>query len=190
MKRFIKRNIILITLCAMISTILLASGMARLSTEAEPVRLFQLKKVVEEFAKKHWDQDVIVVSKQDHLLYYCKNGRIVQNEQWDGFTFSFPVKVSLASPFYKTPEGLMTIDKKNARSRYTLFLGLSYPGAYGIHGASTRLASYLDKMETVDPNFTFVTKKDDTRGCVGVENRVIKYLFANVPINTPVLIVP
>jgi hypothetical protein len=84
----------------------------------------------------------------------------------------------------------MYVDRKNDRSRYTLFLGLSLPGAYGIHGASTHFASFLDQMEKIDPDFTFVTKRDDTRGCVAVENRVIKYLFTKVALGTPVLILP
>jgi lipoprotein-anchoring transpeptidase ErfK/SrfK len=142
------------------------------------------------FAGKYSDRPVIVVSKKDHLLYYCEKGKIVANDQWQGFTYSFPVKVSLAGKYYRTPEGEMMIDRKNANSRYTLFLGLSLPGAYGIHGASTHLASYLNLMEKADPNFYFVTRRDDTRGCVAVENRVIKYLFAKVGLNTPVLIIP
>ncbi|PIS28506.1 L,D-transpeptidase, partial [Candidatus Saganbacteria bacterium CG08_land_8_20_14_0_20_45_16] len=30
----------------------------------------------------------------------------------------------------------------------------------------------------------------DTRGCVQVENRVIKYLYAQVDVDTPVIIMP
>ena len=84
----------------------------------------------------------------------------------------------------------MFIDSKNERSRFTLFLHLSVPGAYGIHGAATNLASFLNKMEYLYHDFNFVTKKDDTRGCVAVENRVIKYLYAKVGVNTPVWILP
>ncbi|MDD5594251.1 MAG: L,D-transpeptidase [Candidatus Margulisbacteria bacterium] len=142
------------------------------------------------FAEGYKDRSVIVVSKKEHLLYYCENGRIVENDYWQGFMYSFPVKVSLAGRWYRTPEGLMFVDRKNDRSQFTLFLGLSVPGDYGIHGAATRLASFLDKMETLDHDFSFVTKKDDTRGCVAVENRVIKYLFARVDVKTLVWILP
>ncbi|MBI5700432.1 L,D-transpeptidase [Candidatus Saganbacteria bacterium] len=156
----------------------------------ESVRLLYLKQKVLEFAGKYNDKDVIVVSKKDHLLYYCKNGDIVTNDNWNGFKITFPVKVSLASKYYKTPEGEMFIDDKNPNSRYILFLHFSYPGAYGIHSAQTRLRSYLEANEKKDPDFEFVTKKDDTRGCVAVENRVIKYLYAKVEPKTPVLIMP
>lgn len=142
------------------------------------------------FANQHPGQPVIVVFKKGHLLYYCENGEIAKNVYWRGFNISFPVKVSLAGRRYFTPEGIMYIDRKNANSRYTLFLGLSYPGAYGIHAAPTHLAAFLDRMEKLDPNLTFVTRKDDTRGCVAVENRIIKYLFSKIEIGTPVWILP
>jgi lipoprotein-anchoring transpeptidase ErfK/SrfK len=167
-----------------------AINLSRNNLRPEAVRLLYLKRLVLDFASRYKDQSVIVVSKKEHLLYYCENGRIVENDFWGGSNYAFPVKVSLAGRYYRTPEGQMYIDRKNDRSRYTLFLGLSLPGAYGIHGASTYLRSFLEKMEQVDPNLTFVTKKDDTRGCVAVENRVIRYLFAKVGLNTPVLILP
>jgi len=156
--------------------------------EREFVRLLFLQQQVMEFAAKHWNQDAIIVSKKDHLLYYCRYGRIVKNEYWGGNVYNFPVKVSLASKYYRTPEGEFRVEIKNDQSQYIKFLG--FKGLYGIHSAATRLASFLDKMEKQDPGFTFVTKKDDTRGCVAVENRVIQYLYAMVDVNTPVLIVP
>ncbi len=159
-------------------------------TVAGPARLYYLKQLVLGFAGHYPGRSAIVVSKRDHLLYFCEDGRIVENEYWNGFTYTFPVKTSLASRWYRTPEGLMFIDWKNERSQYTLFLHLSLPGDYGIHGAATRLAPFLNKMEYLDHEFAFVTKKDDTRGCVAVENRVIKYLFAKVDPGTPVWILP
>ena len=161
-----------------------------IGNEQQHVHLLYLKHRVLEFARKYSDQDVIVVSKQDHLLYYCKDGKIVKNEQWNGFTYNFPVKVALASKYHWTPEGEMYIDGKNPKSRYIRFLSFSGPGAYGIHSAATRFASYLDKMEKKNPNFEFATLRDDTRGCVQVENRVIRYLFSKVDTKTPVLVLP
>jgi len=149
-----------------------------------------LQKKVLAFASKYHDQDVIVVAKDAHLLFYCKKGRIVKGEKWNGFTYTFPVKVALASKYYWTPEGEMFIASKNPGSKYIRFLHFSYPGAYGIHSAETRYAAYLNRMEKKDPNFTFATLKDNTRGCVQVENRVVKYLFAQVDVKTPVLVLP
>lgn len=145
-----------------------------------------LESKVRQIADRYSDGDVIIVSKKDHLLYYCRRGLIVRGDRWGGFVFNFPVPVALGANNRWTPEGRFTVYTKNARSRYTLFLG--FLGQYGIHGAETRLASKLNFMETLNPDYTFVTKKDDTRGCVAVENRVIKYLFAQVQVDTPVVI--
>lgn len=184
-----RKNILIIIILALLLLIILTTDIKKAGKKDE-IRLIYLKQKVLDFARKYNDRPVIVVSKKEHLLYYCEKGKIVENDRWQGFSFSFPVKVSLASKYYRTPEGEMSVDRKNANSRYTLFLGLSIPGAYGIHGAATHLASYLNLMEKLNPNFSFVTRRDDTRGCVAVENRVIKYLFARVGLNTPVLIIP
>jgi lipoprotein-anchoring transpeptidase ErfK/SrfK len=160
------------------SFIFTGDGM-EMRNEREFVRLLFLQQRVLEFAAKYRNQDTIVVSKQDHLLYYCQNGAVVSN---------FPVRCALSSRYFKTPEGEFQIETKNSSSRYILFLG--FKGNYGIHSAPTAYRSYLEKMEALYPNFTFATKKDDTRGCVQVENRVIKYLFARVDEKTPVLIMP
>ncbi|MFA5839576.1 MAG: L,D-transpeptidase [Candidatus Margulisiibacteriota bacterium] len=180
----------MIAIIALFCFLAFSGNIKIIDNEKEYITLLFLQQRVLDFAQKYSGRDVIVVSKKDHLLFYCRDGKIVKNDYWNGFNVSFPVKVSLASRYFFTPEGEMFIDAKNANSRYTLFLKLSVPSAYGIHGASTRLASHLDKMETINPNYSFVTKKDDTRGCVAVENRVIKYLFAKVDVNTPVLIMP
>ena len=190
MRPKLSRLIILFTLGVLFVGSLKLIGTYQKRSAHEPIRLLYLKQLVLAFADRYKGGSAIVVSKRDHLLYYCENGRIVENDYWNGFMYSFPVKVSLASRWYRTPEGIMFIDRKNERSRFTLFLGLSVPGAYGIHGATTRLASFLDTMESLDHDFTFVTSKDDTRGCVAVENRVIKYLFVKVGVNTPVWILP
>jgi len=185
---FIKKTTIIAL--ALVGVIVLCAHTQNFESVKQQEPFYFLEYKVLAFADKHKDKEVIVVSKKDHLLYYCRNGTIVRNDKWNGFTFTFPVKVALANKYHRTPEGEMFVDYKNRWSRYTRFLSLSTPGAYGIHGGSTRVARYLDRMEKKDPNFEFVTKKDDTRGCVAVENRVIKYLFAKVEKKTPVLIMP
>jgi len=176
-----------ITLFILICVLGLATHTPKVENE---VSFLFLKHKVLEFANKYRDQDTIIVSKKDHLLYYCKNGKIVRRAQWNGLTFDFPVKVALASRYHRTPEGEMYVDGKNRGSRYIRFLSFSGPGAYGIHSAPTQYEAFLEKMEKKNPNFIFATRKDDTRGCVQVENRVIKYLFAKVDVNTPVLVMP
>lgn len=181
------------------------------------------------FAWKHLSADCIVISKSKHLLYYLKNGVIVRNAKYNGFNIEFPAPIAIGmGGRYETPVGEYYICSKNPNSRYTLFLGLSYPniadaknarelggrlslydykrivssnmlreqppwdtplgGTYGIHGAPTYFKYAIDRMEKKNPNLIYVTKKDNTRGCVAVEHRVLKYLFANVDEGTPVLI--
>jgi len=178
--RRMRRNKLIIIIFVLTLLLILTTEIKKVEGKEEKVL---------EFARQY-NRPVIVVSKKEHLLYYCEKGKIVENDPWNGFNYSFPVKVALAGKYYRTPEGEMAIDRKHANSRYTLFLGLSVPGAYGIHGAATHLASYLNLMEKISPKFSFVTRRDDTRGCVAVENRVIKYLFAKVGVDTPVLIIP
>lgn len=176
----------LIALCLAVLTIVLAGSIK----DPQEIRLLYLQQKVYEFANMYKGRDTIIVSKKDHLLYYCRNGKIVQNENWNGFTYNFPVKVALAGKNHWTPEGEMFVDGKNPQSQYILFLSLSTPGDYGIHSAPTRYKAFLDAMEKLNPHFIFATIKDDTRGCIQVENRVIKYLYANVDVKTPVLVLP
>jgi hypothetical protein len=171
-----------------LTLILLAGDKREIKNEPSYFTMLSVRQKVLDFARQHWAEDSIVVSKKEHLLFYCRFGQIVENDYWQGRFYSFPVKVALASRYYRTPEGVFEIETKNDQSRYIRFLG--FKGLYGIHSGATQLASYLNKMEARDPQFSFVTQKDDTRGCVAVENRVIKYLFAKVDLKTPVLIMP
>ncbi|MCX5749043.1 MAG: L,D-transpeptidase [Candidatus Saganbacteria bacterium] len=172
----------------------------------------------------------MVISKSKHLIYYCNNGFIVRNVSWKGFDLKFPAPIAIGmGGRYETPAGEYYICQKNADSRFTLFLGLSWPniadankavelgsrlsasdyrrivaanilraqppwdtplgGTYGIHGAPTYMKYAIDRMEKKDPDLIYVTKRDNTRGCVAVEHRYLKFLFANVDEGTPVLIV-
>ncbi len=181
------------------------------------------------FAAQHPFRECLVVSKSRHLIYYCSNGFIVRSAKWGGFDIEFPAPIAIGSGKQnETPVGEYFISTKNPDSRYTLFLGLSYPniadannavelgyrlspsdyrrivtanilkteppvdtplgGTYGIHGAPTYMKYAVDRMEKADPDLIYVTKKDDTRGCVAVEHRVLRFLYANIDIGTPVLI--
>lgn len=181
------------------------------------------------FAAKYPTQDCIVISKSRHLLYYCDKGFMVRQAKWDGFDLTFPAQIAIGmGGRYETPVGEYYICQKNAASRYTLFLGLSWPniadannaielgsrlsandyrrivaanllrvqppwdtplgGTYGIHGAPTYMKYAVDRMERADHELIYVTKRDNTRGCVAVEHRYLRFLFSNVDEGTPVLI--
>lgn len=145
-----------------------------------------------DFVLRYRDKECIVVDKENHLLYYMRYGKIVKEDQFNGRTYTFPVPISIGmGGFYETPEGEFTINGKNPNSRFTKFLKLNVPysiAPYGIHAGPTYLAKKYEKLELSDPYGKYVTKKDDTRGCVGVETLVMKYLFEKVSVNTPVYI--
>ena len=63
-------------------------------------------------------------------------------------------------------------------------------GRFGVHSAPTWMKHTLRAREKQNPNLTWVTRRDFTEGCVGVENRVVEYLYSNVPEGTPILILP
>ncbi|OGC04887.1 hypothetical protein A2276_02880 [candidate division WOR-1 bacterium RIFOXYA12_FULL_43_27] len=135
------------------------------------------------FVEKHKDKECLVVDKDKHLLYYVRNGRLVKN-------FPVPIAIGMGG-FYKTPSGEFKIDGKNPNSRFTKFLKLNIPysiAPYGIHAGPTYLAKKYEKLELQYPGERFVTKKDDTRGCVAVETSVMRYLFERIEEETPVLI--
>ncbi|MGC4121808.1 MAG: L,D-transpeptidase [Myxococcales bacterium] len=63
-------------------------------------------------------------------------------------------------------------------------------GTIGIHGAPTKMAKDIARLETEDPSSKLVTVNDWTLGCLGVENRHIRFLAKEVPLRTKILIVP
>ncbi len=182
-----------------------------------------------EFALNHPGQDSLVVSKSRHLIFYNRGGIPVRRAHHKGFDIEFPAPVAIGSGgINETPEGEYYICQKNPNSRYTLFLGISWPsvavanralelgqrlsvsdyrrivsanllrqtppwdtplgGTYGIHGAPTYMKAAVDAMERRDPGLIRVTKSDNTRGCIAVEHRVLRFLYANIDEGTPILI--
>lgn len=63
-------------------------------------------------------------------------------------------------------------------------------GTIGIHGGPTKMAKDVAKLEAADPETKFVTDSDWTLGCLGVENRHIRFMAKEVPLRTKILILP
>jgi len=94
----------------------------------------------------------------------------------------------------KTPEGMFTIDRRNAQSSYHLSLGIDYPlpedraraaargvdagGDIFIHGQPNGLAGLT------------ALASDWTAGCIAVSNDQIEELWRVTPIGTAVEILP
>src|SRR5262245_54316865 len=114
-----------------------------------------------------------------------------------------------------TPEGDYYITHKNARSKFYLSLGVSYPNiADADKGLKEGLVTKTEhqaiisaiRAKTKPPQNTrlggdifihgggtgklFGLVRDWTLGCVALENDEIKELFETVPVKTPVKIVP
>jgi murein L,D-transpeptidase YafK len=114
-----------------------------------------------------------------------------------------------------TPEGDYYITHKNARSRFFLSLGVSYPNiADAEKGLKEGLITKAEhqaivgaiRAKTKPPQNTrlggdifihgggtgklFGLVQDWTLGCVALENEEIKELFEMIPVKTPVKIVP
>lgn len=107
----------------------------------------------------------------------------------------------------RTPEGLYYICTRNEKSKYHLFLGLSYPG---ITDAEDGMASKVIDAETFEKIINSIkeghrppwdtalggtvgihgggTKNDWTAGCIALSNEDIEELWQYCPLNTPVLI--
>ena len=97
---------------------------------------------------------------------------------------------------HKTPEGMYTIDSRNAKSRFHLALHTSYPsdadrakarklgvspgGAIMIHGLPWEFA-WLGSLHR---------RLDWTDGCIAVTNAEIEEIWHLVPVGTPIEIRP
>lgn len=110
----------------------------------------------------------------------------------------------------RTPEGTFYVCTKNARSKFHLALGLSYPALEDAErGASDGLISAEERDRIRDalkrraqpPWDTALGGEimihgsgwrsgDWTTGCVAMSDREIEFLFARIPLGTPVEIVP
>lgn len=114
-----------------------------------------------------------------------------------------------------TPEGDYYITHKNARSKFYLSLGVSYPNVVDAdQGLKEGLITKAEhqaivnaiRAKTKPPQNTrlggdifihgggngklFGLVRDWTLGCVALENDEVKELFEMIPVNTPVKIVP
>ena len=110
---------------------------------------------------------------------------------------------------FRTPEGEYYVCTKNAKSKYHLALGLSYPNPSDADDALKRneltpaqheaiLAAHAagrrPPWDTPLGGFIMIhgggTASDWTAGCIALENADIETLFALCPMGTKVLIVP
>ncbi|HKP70934.1 MAG TPA: L,D-transpeptidase family protein [Pyrinomonadaceae bacterium] len=109
----------------------------------------------------------------------------------------------------KTPEGEFYVFTKNAKSRFHLSLGISYPAkddaSRGLRAGMITRTQHDEILNAIDsrempPQKTALggeiyihgggTDRDWTWGCVAMSNGEIEELFATIPVGTPVTILP
>jgi murein L,D-transpeptidase YafK len=149
----------------------------------------------------------VVIHKAERVLGLYRDGRLAA---------TYPIALGHSPEGHKeregdgrTPEGLYSICNRNPRSRFHLFLGLSYPNADDADAA--RRAGRISKAEhrqIVDaieagrqpPWDTPLggeigihgagTASDWTLGCIALENEAIEQLWETLRLGDPVLIQP
>jgi murein L,D-transpeptidase YafK len=96
----------------------------------------------------------------------------------------------------KTPEGIYSINAKNAGSGFHKNLGISYPNAHDIALSKKKKRSTGGeiKIHGLKNGIGFIGKfhrlRDWTAGCIAVTNDEIDELYAHVRLGTPIVILP
>jgi murein L,D-transpeptidase YafK len=150
---------------------------------------------------------VVVIHKAERVLGLYRDGRLAA---------TYPIALGHSPEGHKqregdgrTPEGLYSICNRNPRSRFHLFLGLSYPNADDANDArrAGRIseAEHRQITEAIDagrqpPWNTPLggeigihgsgAASDWTLGCIALENEAIEQLWETLRVRDPVLIRP
>lgn len=163
------------------------------------------------------DRYRILVKKAERKLYLYRseNGKEKLAKSYQIALGDNPTGTKRRQGDGATPEGDYYITHKNARSRFYLSLGVSYPNiADADEGLKNGLITKAQhqvivaaiRNKTKPPQNTrlggdifihgggtgklFGAIRDWTLGCVALENEEIKELFETIPVKTPVRIVP
>ena len=145
--------------------------------------------------------DLIVVSKDRHKLYLLSQGKVI-NEYAVSFGSGFKGGAKVKEGDGRTPEGIYTIQFKNAHSKYHLSLLLSYPEKkdilrakrLGVNPGSSIMIHGLpgDFIDNLVPSViqSIHTLVDWTQGCIAVTDHEIEEIFSLVQEQTTVQICP
>jgi len=149
----------------------------------------------------------LIITKRDRKLEVFDGDKLIKTFKISlGFT---PIGAKETEGDGKTPEGKFYIYTKNAKSKFYLSLGVSYPGVSDAdRGLSEGLVSQAEHDEIVEavrqrkkpPQKTQLggeiflhgggIGKDWTYGCAALTDEDIRELFNAIPIGTPIEIVP
>lgn len=133
---------------------------------------------------------LVLVDKSYRRLTYYQGGKVVMTI--DGIRFGdAPIGHKRQEGDERTPEGLYTIDARNAGSAYHLSLRIDYPNERDVaRAAKAGVSPGGDIFIHGQPNgYTGPPLPHDwTDGCIAVSNEQIEALWAAVPDGTPIYI--
>lgn len=155
--------------------------------------------------KDNIKQYVIKIYKENRELQVWDNNDLIETYKI-GLGFS-PKGNKIREGDGRTPEGVYYICTKNPKSKFTLFLGLSYPNEKdaqrGLKEGWIDESTYLGIKEAITnkkrPNWETLlggqigihgkgSQFDWTAGCIALEDEDIKTLWDRVKLGTEVLI--
>ena len=194
-------------------SLLFASLMVIATTQSSPAR--QRERTQQSGALEERYRILVKKGERTLYLYILENGKEKLAKTYQIALGNNPTGTKRKQGDGATPEGDYYISHKNARSRFFLSLGVSYPNiADADKGLKEGLISKAEHQaivgaihaKTKPPQNTrlggdifihgggagklFGSVRDWTLGCVALENEEIKELFEMIPAKTPVKIVP
>jgi len=134
--------------------------------------------------------DRVLVVKHAHTLSLLRNGQVEKS-----YTVSLgrnPVGAKTESGDHKTPEGIYSIDWRNAKSKFHLSLHISYPNAQDTieahrqghePGGDIMIHGLPNHLWWMGRFHRFV---DWTDGCVAVTNREMDQFWRAIPDGTTI----
>ena len=132
---------------------------------------------------------MIEVWKSSRKMYLLHHDQVLANYDIDlGFGGEGPKRFDGDG---KTPEGAYHIDRRNPNSAYHLSLGISYPNDEDrAYASSMNMDPGGDIFIHGQDSFGLSQEDDWTAGCIAVENRHMREIFAMVKEGTPIVINP
>jgi len=138
--------------------------------------------------------DRIVIAKSERTMTLMQAGKVLKT--YKVALGTNPVGAKRRQGDGKTPEGLYTIDSRNAHSQYHLSLHISYPNAADrANAAKLKVSPGGDVfIHGLPPAYSYLgplhRKYDWTLGCVAVTDSEIEEIWRLVPNGTVVEIKP
>ena len=161
---------------------------------ADSVRVASAARAVKPAAAPALEADSIVVEKAARRLTLFRNGEPVK--VYAVALGRNPVGDKVQRGDLRTPEGLFTIEGRNAHSKFYKALRISYPdirhatraAKLGVSaGGDIMLHGLASNLTKIGAGHRF---KDWTEGCIAVTNEEIDEIFRAVPVGAPIEIKP